>query len=156
FVWDAVNGLRGIPPAVAAVQTDAVGVNAAGTVIGFQYLSGVPGVPFSWNQSTGTVNLSGTGTHPGETVIAHGINDAGYMAWDEALSVAYLRTPAGAFINLGNAPGLPDPNGNKINNKNQIVGGDLYNPGNPTPGHNGFFWDPVTGMTPALPLPGGL
>ena len=128
-------------------------INESGTVVGEFWP--VPGKnhAFKWSQSSGFVDLGDFGTL---FASANGINDleqivGGYRP--NGLTHAFLWSATQGLLDMGTLIGDGYHScAYRINNHGQVVGGSMFEPGNPN--LHAFIWSSTEGMS-ELDVPGG-
>ncbi len=146
FIWVPGNGPGGMTD-IGFFQNqrtvEGLDINNSGTVVGDRCEIDLIFRAYKWNSIGGGMDLDFVGT-------AAGINDDGYiMLFDRQGGGTFLRSPVGMRMNIGSSEHVPHPAGIRINNGNQICGGN-------TPEAEGwaFQWDAVAGFVTIPPLPG--
>ncbi|MBB2921298.1 hypothetical protein [Cellulomonas cellasea] len=160
FVWDPQTGVMTGIPNGPFIQTEGVGINNRGQVVGVGTLE----VPFDtsrafvWDPRTGVTTA--LGTLGGQGSIAMAINDRGQVT-GSSTTVDGQRHPfmwdprTGVMTDLGtlggDSPGASWVSGYGINNRGQVAGVSLA----PGGAERAFRWDPRTRvMTDLGTLPG--
>lgn len=140
FLWDAVNGMRGLGIPSGFGRSEGWGINAQGQVA-LSASSGSSWRAFLWDPITGFHNI-GTLESGDPSVRAFGINDTSQIVgfsnndaiiWDSTTGMRGL-----GFLGGGNTAFA-----NTINNAGQVVGIGIY--ANPQIFH-AFIWDEINGI----------
>ncbi len=138
FFWSPETGMVDIGTLPGATNSNAVGMNNAGQVVGLTEDYSDPSNPvfraFSWTLAGGIVELPTLGG----SSIAHAVNDAGQIVGQSAVpgegSHAVMWTPAGDIIDLGGNNSYATA----VNATGQVIGESPYG--------RGFFWTESDGM----------
>jgi hypothetical protein len=153
FVWDAVNGTRGVPVPGAK---ELVRINAAGVAVG-NIRGGTPGrQAFIYDVDTNAYTVLTGLLPPGQygpiPTTAYDINDAGQMTGDLMEETGlyrrgYVWSQAGGFTTFAGFNGMTNvsvyPKG--INNGATVVGYAQFDP-NASVTFHGFVWDAQRGI----------
>ena len=144
FTWSASKGMKDLGTLSGATVSGAVGVNDAGTVVGYSNVKGQPADNFvavqwgPWGRITSLGTLSG-----GASSSAFQINSAGEISGDSFLSNGKVNATRWAdkkIKNLGALPGSIFTAGLAINDNGYIVGESVFSYGPPIKSH-AFLWN---------------
>jgi len=147
FSWTRSGGLKDLGTLSGATVSGAIGVNDAGTVVGYSNVKGQPATNFvatRWS-STGAITDLGT-IWGGDSSAAFSINSAGEVAGDSFLSSGVVDATSwtsGKIKNLGALPKAIFTAGLDINDNGEIVGESVFGYGPPFTSH-GFLWNGFT------------
>jgi len=122
FLWTKSTKLQDLGT-LGGSDSSALGLNAAGQVVGQADSSTAPNQASLWTKSAGMISL---GTLGGPTSVANAINASGQVAGQSDLgtgpAVAFLWTKTGGLQNLGSLPGNQGSGANAINTAGEIAG----------------------------------
>ena len=147
FYWSAAKGMKDLGTLSGASVSGAIGVNDAGTVVGYSNVKGQPATNFvavQWGPSGGITNL-GT-LSGGASSSAFQINSAGQVSGDSFVSNGKVNATSWTnkkIKNLGALPGSIFTAGLAINDNGYIVGESVFNYGPPFKSH-AFLWNGST------------
>lgn len=138
FIWSISGGMQDLGLILGA-PGEANGINDAGQVVGFYYLSGLRRA-FLYTPGVGVETIA---TLPGgNTNQAKAINNAGQVTGISNIASsfndhAFLYTPGAGVADLGCVPGAYYSWGKGINNLGEVVGES---------GYRAFLWTSTGGM----------
>ena len=144
FSWSASKGMKDLGTLSGATVSGAVGVNDAGTVVGYSNVKGQPATNFiavQWGPYGGITNL-GT-LAGGASSSAFQINSAGESSGDSFVSNGKVNATSWAdkkIKNLGALPGSIFTAGLAINDDGHIAGESVFSYGPPITSH-AFLWN---------------
>jgi probable HAF family extracellular repeat protein len=144
FTWSSSKGMKDLGTLSGATVSGAVGVNDAGTVVGYSNVKGQPATDFvavQWGPY-GAISKLGT-LSGGASSSAFQINSAGESSGDSFLSNGKVNATSwtGKTIkNLGALPGSIFTAGLAINDNGYIVGESVFSYGPPFTSH-AFLWN---------------
>ncbi|HWI69594.1 MAG TPA: hypothetical protein VNS88_14665 [Nitrospiraceae bacterium] len=144
FLWRRGKGMKDLGTLSAGTVSGAIGINAAGTIVGYSNVKGQPATNFiavQWS-STGTIKRLGT-LSGGSSSAAFQINSAGEIAGDSFLSngmVNATKWTNGNIKNLGKLQNAIFTAGLAINENGLIVGESVFSYGPPFSSH-AFLWN---------------
>jgi probable HAF family extracellular repeat protein len=158
FSWTVSGGIKDLGTLTGATVSGAIGVNDAGTVVGYSNVKGQPATNFvavEWSP-TGTLTNLGT-LAGGSSSAAFEINSAGQIAGDSFLSSGLVDATIWNSSKIKNLGGLSKAiftAGLDINDSGEIVGESVLSYGPPF-SSRGFLWNGST-MKNLGTLPGGI
>jgi probable HAF family extracellular repeat protein len=144
FSWTKSGGIKDLGTLAGATVSGAIGINDAGTIVGYSNIKGQPATKFiavQWS-SAGTITNLGT-LSGGSSSAAFEINSAGVIAGDSFLSSGVVNATSWTNKNIKNLGALPKAiftAGLDINDNGQIVGESVFSYGPPFKSH-GFLWN---------------
>jgi probable HAF family extracellular repeat protein len=144
FSWTKSGGIKDLGTLSGATVSGAIGLNDAGTIVGYSNVKGKPATNFvavQWS-STGAITSLGT-LSGGSSSAAFEINSSGVIAGDSFLSSGLVNATSWTNKNIKNLGALPKAiftAGLDINDNGQIVGESVFNYGPPFKSH-GFLWN---------------
>lgn len=158
FLWSPIKGMKDLGTLSGATLSGAIGLNDAGTVVGYSSIKGHPVTEFvavEWS-SAGTISNLGTLTG-GASSAAFQINSAGEVSGDSFLAsgvVNATRWENNQIHDLGKLKNAIFTAGLAINDNGLIVGESVFAYGPPFTSH-GFLWNGST-MKDLGTLSGGI
>jgi probable HAF family extracellular repeat protein len=158
FSWIKGGGMKDLGTLSGGTVSAAIGVNDAGTVVGYSNVGGQLATNFVAVQwpSTGTMTNLGT-LSGGSSSAAFEINSAGEVAGDSFVGSGLVKATSWTGNKIKNIGALPKAiftAGLDINDSGQIVGESVFAYGPPFTSH-GFLWNGST-MKDLGTLPGGV
>jgi probable HAF family extracellular repeat protein len=158
FLWSPGKGMKDLGTLSGATVSGAIGLNDAGTVVGYSNVKGLPVTQFVAVQWPSTGGIRNLGTlSGGASSAAFQINSAGVIAGDSFVAsgvVNATRWVNGQIKNLGKLQGAIFTAGLSINDNSYIVGESVFAYGPPFTSH-GFLWNGST-MKDLGALSGGI
>jgi len=158
FSWTASGGVKDLGTLTGATVSGAIGVNDAGTVVGYSNVKGQPATNFVAVQWSPTGVITNLGTLAGgSSSAAFEINSAGQIAGDSFLSSGLVDATTWTSNKIKNLGGLSKAiftAGLDINDSGEIVGESVLSYGPPF-SSRGFLWNGST-MKNLGTLPGGI
>jgi len=154
FVWDAIGGMRAVGPAIAGESSEAIGINAAGQIVGYSTSAGIDHAFFVWADGTSLDLLAPSAAHGSFTFQPLGLSEDGRVfgnATDPNSSesqVWYWKSPETApppmdaslrLADIGSPGSYASTTFDGMNALGQIVG-EYYAPSGE---RRTFFWDPA-------------
>jgi probable HAF family extracellular repeat protein len=158
FYWSKATGMKDLGTLSGATVSGAIGLNDAGTVVGYSNVKGQLATNFvavKWSPAGAITNL-GT-LAGGSSSAAFQINSAAVIAGDSFLSTGIVDATSwtGSQIkNLGRLPNAIFTAGLAINDNGRIVGESVFTYGPPFKSH-AFLWNGST-MKDIGTLSGGI
>jgi probable HAF family extracellular repeat protein len=158
FSWTKSGGMKDLGTLSGATVSGAIGVNDAGTVVGYSNVKGQLATNFVAIQWSSTGSITNLGTlSGGSSSAAFQINSAGEITGDSFLSsgvVSATSWTSKKIKNLGALPKAIFTAGLGINDNSYIAGESVFGYGPPFTSH-GFLWNGST-MKDLGTLPGGV
>ncbi|HTW56569.1 MAG TPA: hypothetical protein VMD99_00415 [Terriglobales bacterium] len=158
FLWTKSGGMKDLGTLSGATVSGAIGINEAGTVVGYSNVKGQPATNFvavKWS-STGAITNLGT-LSGGASSAAFEINSSGVIAGDSFLSSGIVDATSWTddkIKKLGSLSGAIFTAGLDINDSGYIVGESILSYGPPFTSH-AFLWTGTT-LKNLGTLPGGV
>jgi probable HAF family extracellular repeat protein len=147
FSWTKSGGIKDLGTLSGATVSGAIGLNDAGTIVGYSNVKGQPATNFVAVQWSPTGAITSLGTlSGGSSSAAFEINSSGVIAGDSFLSSGLVNATSWTNKNIKNLGALPKAiftAGLDINDNGQIVGESVFNYGPPFKSH-GFLWNGST------------
>jgi len=158
FYWSQSGGMKDLGTLSGATVSGAIGINDAGTVVGYSNVKGKAATDFVAAQWSSTGAISNLGTlSGGSSSSAFEINSSGEVTGDSFLSSGLVNATSWTnkkIKNLGALSGAIFTAGLDINDSGEIVGESVFSYGPPFASH-GFLWNGST-MADLGTLSGGV
>ena len=144
FLWSPSQGMKDLGTLSGATVSGAIGLNDAGTAVGYSNIKGQPVTEFVAVQWPSTGGIRNLGTlSGGASSAAFQINSAGEISGDSFVAggvVNATRWSDNQIKNLGKLKGAIFTAGLAINDNGYIVGESVFAYGPPFTSH-GFLWN---------------
>jgi len=158
FLWSASGGMKDLGTLSGGNVSGAIGINDAGTVVGYSNIKGQPVTnfyAFQWTPSAGMVNL-GT-LAGGSSSAAFEINSSGLIAGDSFVASGNVNAASWLNKKIKNLGALPNSiftAALDINDNGDMVGESVFSYGPPFKSHAFFFNG--SKISDLKTLPGGI
>lgn len=158
FYWTPTGGMKNLGVLSAGTVSGAIGLNDAGTIVGYSNVKGQPATNFIAVQWSPAGHIKSLGKLTGgSSSAAFQINSAGQVAGDSFLSTGVVNATSwtnSKIQNLGALSGAIFTAGLAINDAGQIVGESVLSYGPPFKSR-AFLWN-GSKMSNLGTLPGGM